>query len=221
MKLRLVLTALTALAVLAATIVPTAASASGPPDPSRGTFLSLPPDLHTGYLEAHHPHRDPVHPNAKYRHRKLRTADAHRVERYNGQVETIPAGQLCDFDVNIQSWGTRPVWEWTNREGEIVHEVANPKLVDRFSANGRAFWSIDEGWDYAWTNRDGTTFVEGTGTHLWIHDKHRKFRQYGTWHLLFGPEGLLYEKYFRDKRSVWDGTFDEGGATICRFLAPR
>jgi hypothetical protein len=59
----------------------------------------------------------------------------------------------------------------------------------------------------------------GDGTHLWVHDKHRKFRQYGTWHLLFGPDGPLYEKYFRDKRAVWDGTFDEGAAAICRFLS--
>jgi hypothetical protein len=214
-KFRLILIGV---AVLAVTLLPAAASAN--PDDGRGTFLSLPPDLTTKYLQGHYPHRDPEHPNAEYRHRKLRTADAHRVERYNGEVETIPAGDLCDFAVNLQSWGTRPVWEWTNKQGDLVHEVSNPRLKDRFSANGRSFWSIDEGWDYAWFNRDGTVFVEGTGTHLWIHDKHRKFRQYGTWHLLFGPEGLLYEKYFRDKTSVWDGTRAQAERKICQFLAP-
>ena len=30
---------------------------------------------------------------------------------------------------------------------------------------------------------------------------------YGTWHLLFGPEGLQYEKYFRNRPpAVWDAT---------------
>jgi hypothetical protein len=216
MKLRLLLTAA---AVVAATLLPSAASAGS--EDGRGKFLSLPPDLTTKYLQGHYPHRDPVHPNATYRHRKLRTADTRHVERYNGEVETIPAGELCDFPVDIRQWGTRPVWQWTNQQGDLVYEVSNPDLRSKFSANGRSFWSIDEGWDYVWFNRDGTVFVEGTGTHLWIHDKHRKFRQYGTWHLLFGPEGLLYEKYFRDKTFIWDGTFDEGGAKICQFLAPR
>jgi hypothetical protein len=41
---------------------------------------------------------------------------------------------------------------------------------------------------------------------------------YGTWHLLVGPEGLLYEKYFHDRTSVWDGTADDIGAKICEFL---
>jgi hypothetical protein len=48
MRLRLVLTAL---AVLAATILPTAASAGQ--DHGRGKFLSLPPDLTTRYLQGH------------------------------------------------------------------------------------------------------------------------------------------------------------------------
>ena len=48
---------LTGLAVLAATVLPTVASAT--PHDGRGTFLSLPPDLSTKYLEAHYPHRDP------------------------------------------------------------------------------------------------------------------------------------------------------------------
>ena len=72
MKLRLVFTGI---AVLAATLLPTAASAGQ--YHGRGTFLSLPPDLTTGYLEGHHPHKDPKHPNATYRHRPLRTATAH------------------------------------------------------------------------------------------------------------------------------------------------
>jgi hypothetical protein len=102
MKLRLVLTAL---AVLAATILPTAASAGQDHDHGRGTFLSLPPDLTTAYLQGHKPHR--------------------------------------------------------------------------------------------------------------------KFRMYGTWHLLFGPEGLQYEKYFRDKTSIWDGTIADIEPKICEFLTPR
>jgi hypothetical protein len=36
-----------------------------------------------------------VHPHAKYRHRKLSTADNRGVDRFNGEVETIPAGDLC------------------------------------------------------------------------------------------------------------------------------
>ena len=71
MKLRLVFTGL---AVLAATLLPTAATAAGSPDVGRGTFLSLRPDLSTGYLEGHHPHKDPKHPSTTYRHRPLRTA---------------------------------------------------------------------------------------------------------------------------------------------------
>jgi len=39
--------------------------------------------------------------------------------------------------------------------------------LDKFSANGKSFWSIDEGWDSTWFNRDGTVSIEGTGTHLW------------------------------------------------------
>jgi len=62
MRLKLVLTGL---AVLAATVLPTVASAH--PEAGRGTFLSLPPDLTTGYLQGHYPHRDPQHPNANYR----------------------------------------------------------------------------------------------------------------------------------------------------------
>jgi hypothetical protein len=44
----------------------------------------------------HHPHKDPKHPKPRYRHRKLSTADNHGVDRLNGEVETIPAGELCD-----------------------------------------------------------------------------------------------------------------------------
>jgi hypothetical protein len=31
--------------------------------------------LTTKYLQGHHSHKDPVHPHARYRHRKLSTAD--------------------------------------------------------------------------------------------------------------------------------------------------
>jgi hypothetical protein len=215
MRLKLVLTGL---AVLAATVLPTVASAQ--PEEGRGRFLSLPPDLTTGYLQGHYPHRDPVHPHAKYRHRKLSTADVHDVERFNGEVVRIPAGDLCDFAVEFRNWGATPFWEWTNKQGEIVHAVANPDVRSKWSANGRSFWTIDEGWDFFWPNPDGTEFIEGTGTHFWVHDKHRKFRMYGTWHLLVGPEGLQYEKYFRDKTSVWDGTIVDIDRKICQFLAP-
>jgi hypothetical protein len=215
MKLRIILTGL---AVLAATILPTAASAGQ--DGGRGKFLSLPPDLTTGYLQGHKPHKDPFHPDAKYRHRRLSTADNRGVDRFDGTPETIPAGDLCDFEVTVRTWGATPFWEWTNKRGEIVHAVSNPDLRTKFSANGRSFWTIDEGWDFFWPNPDGTEFIEGTATHFWVHDKHRKFRMYGTWHLLVSPEGeLLYEKYFRDKTSVWDGTIDDIGPTICEFLS--
>ena len=214
MKLRLVLTGL---AVLAATILPTAASAGQ--DHGRGTFLSLPPDLTTANLQGHYPHRDPFHPHAEYRYRKLSTADNRGVDRLNGEAENIPAGELCDFPVRIRQWGAVPFWEWVDSSGRIVHAVANPDLRSEFSANGRSFWTIDEGWDYFWPNRDGTEFIEGTATHFWVHDKHRKFRMYGTWHLLFGPEGLQYEKYFRDKTSIWDGTIADIGPKICEFLS--
>jgi hypothetical protein len=216
MRLKLVLTGL---AVLAATVLPTVASAQ--PEDGRGTFLSLPPDLSTKYLEGHYPHRDPLHPNAKYRHRKLSTADNRGVDRLNGEAETVPAGELCDFPVTVRQWGAVPFWEWVDSSGRIVHAVANPDLRSKFSANGKSFWTIDEGWDYFWPNKDGTEFIEGTGTHFWVHDKHRKFRMYGTWHLLVGPEGLLYEKYFNDKTSVWDGTVADIDRKICEFLAPR
>jgi hypothetical protein len=216
MRLKLVLTGL---AVLAATVLPTVASAQ--PEDGRGTFLSLPPDLSTKYLEGHYPHRDPLHPNAKYRHRKLSTADNRGVDRLNGEAETVPAGELCDFPVTIRQWGAVPFWEWVDSSGRIVHAVTNPDLRSKFSANGKSFWTIDEGWDYFWPNKDGTEFIEGTGTHFWVHDKHRKFRMYGTWHLLVGPEGLLYEKYFNDKTSVWDGTVADIDRKICEFLAPR
>ncbi len=43
---------------------------------------------------------------------------------------------------------------------------------------------------------------------------------YGTWHLLVGPEGLLYEKYFNDKTSVWDGTIADQDRKVCEFLTP-
>ena len=214
MKLRLILTGL---AVVAATVLPTAASAGE--DHGRGRWLSLPPDLTTGYLQGHYPHRDPVHPDAKYRHRKLSTADNRGVDRFNGAVERIPAGRLCDFAVELRNWGATPFWEWTNKQGEVVHAVANPDVRSKWSANGRSFWTIDEGWDVFWFNRDDTVFIEGTGTHFWVHDKDRRFRMYGTWHLLDSPEGLLYEKYFRDKTSIWDGTADDINAKICEFLS--
>ena len=98
--------------------------------------------------------------------------------------------------------------------------MANPDLRSKWSANGRSFWTIDEGWDFFWSNPDGTEFIEGTGTHFWVHDKHRKFRMYGIWHLLFGPQGPpLYEKYFHDRTSVWDGTAGDINAKICQFLS--
>ena len=40
-----------------------------------------------------------------------------------------------------------------------------------------------------------------------------------TWHLLLGPEGLQYEKYFHDRTSVWDGTADDINGKICEFLS--
>lgn len=214
MKLRLII----GVAVVAALLVPTAASAEV--QKGRGRFLSLPPDLTTKHLQGHYPHRDPLHPDANYRHLKFRTATDRGVDRFNGQVETIPAGDFCDFAVDLRQWGKIPWWDWTDEQGNPVHSVSNPQLVNKLSANGRSFWTIDEGWDYAWFNQDGTVFVEGTGTHLWIHDKHRKFRQYGTWHLLFGPDALEYEKYFRDKTSVWDGTRAEAEQKMCQFLSP-
>jgi hypothetical protein len=214
MKLRLILTLV---AVVAATLLPSAASATSSDD--RGRFLTLPPDLTTAYLQGHYPHRDPQHPHAKYRHRKLATADNRGVDRFNGELETIPAGELCDFAVNVRTWGATPFWEWTDRSGQIVHAVANPDLRTKFSANGRSFWTIDEGWDFFWPNPDGTEFIEGTATHFWVHDRQRKFRMYGTWHLLVGPEGLLYEKYFHDKTSIWDGEIADIDPTICRFLS--
>ena len=55
--------------------------------------------------------------------------------------------------------------------------------------------------------------------HRGVHDKHRKFRMYGTWHLLDSPEGLQYEKYFREKTSIWDGTIADIGPKICEFLS--
>ena len=181
MKLRL---GLTALAVLAATILPTAASAGQ--DHGRGRFLSLPPDLTTGYLQGHYPHRDPLHPDVNYRHRRLSTADNHGIERSNGEVETIPAGDLCDFEVKVRQWGTNP---------------------------------FDEGWDFFWPNADGTEFIEGTATHFWVQNQHGKFRMYGTWHLLVGPEGLQYEKYFHDKTSIWDGKIADIDPNICELLS--
>ena len=216
MKLRLLIPSVV---VLAATLLPSAATATS--DDDRGRFLSLPPDLTTAYLQGHYPHRDPRHPHAKYRHRKLATADNRGVDRFNGELETIPAGDLCNFAVNVRTWGATPFWEWTDRSGQIVPAVANPDLRTKFSANRRSFWTIDEGWDFFWPNPDGTEFIEGTATHFWVHDKHRKFRMYGTWHLLVGPEGLLYEKYFNDKTSVWDGTVADIDRRICQFLTPR
>jgi hypothetical protein len=215
MKLRLIITCV---AVLAASILPTVASAQ--PEERRGTFLSLPPDLTTANLQGHYPHRDPFHPHAEYRHRKLSTADNRGVDRLNGEAENIPAGELCDFPVRVRQWGAVPFWEWVDSSGRIVHAVANPDLRSKFSANRRSFWTIDEGWDYFWPNRDGTEFIEGTATHFWVQDKHRKFRMYGTWYLLVGPSGLQYEKYFRDKTSVWDGTIADIDRKICQFLAP-
>jgi hypothetical protein len=216
MKLRLLVTSVV---VVAAMLLLSAATATS--DDDRGRFLSLPPDLTTAYLQGHYPHRDPRHPHAKYRHRKLATADNRGVDRFNGELETIPADDLCDFAVNVRTWGATPFWEWTDRSGRIVHAVANPDLRSKFSANGRSFWTIDEGWDFFWPNPDGTEFIEGTATHFWVHDKHRKFRMYGTWHLLVGPEGLLYEKYFHDKTSVWDGEIADIDRKICQFLTPR
>jgi hypothetical protein len=183
------------------------------------TSARTPPDLSTGYLEVHYPHKDPKHPSNTYRHRPLSTATDHGVDRPNGEPFAIPAGDLCKFEVTIRSWGKVPWWECTNRQGDPVYNVSNPQLVDKFSANGKSFWSIDEGWDYAWFNRDGTVFVEGTGTHLWVHDQHRKFRQYGTWHLLDSPDGLLYEKEFHDRTSIWDGNRAQGERKICQFLS--
>jgi hypothetical protein len=192
-KLRLVLTGL---AVLAATILPTAASAGQ--DGGRGHWLSLPPDLTTKYLQGHHPHRDPVHPDARYRHRRLSTADNRGVDRFNGEVETIPAGDLCDFDVELRNWGATPFWEWTDKQGEIVHAVANPDVRSRWSANGRSFWTIDEGWDYFWPNPG----------------RHRVHR--GDRHPLLGPRQAPQVPHVRDLAPV----LRPGGAAV-REVLPR
>jgi hypothetical protein len=108
------------IAVMAAMLLPSAVSAepTGGLDVGRGTFLSLPPDLSTRYLEAHYPHRDPFHPDAEYRHRRLSTATEHGVDRFNGQREVIPAGDLCAFEVTIRTWGKVPWWDWTTPEGD-------------------------------------------------------------------------------------------------------
>jgi hypothetical protein len=223
MKLRILLTGL---AVLVATVLPTAASAH--PDHGRGKFRSLPPDLTTKYLQGHKPHKDPLHPDARYRHLPLSTADERGVERFDGTPETIPAGQLCDFPVVERTWGTRPFYRWLEEgpdgEPRLTHVVENPKLVSKYSANGRSFWTIDEGWDYVWFNYDDSTiFIEGTATHFWVHDKERKFRMYGTWHLVIDDTTgeLAYVKLFRDKTSVWDGSIEEIDPKICEFLTPR
>ena len=84
MKLRLLITSVV---VAAAMLLPSAATATS--DDDRGRFLSLPPDLTTAYLQGHFPHRDPRHPHAKYRHRKLATADNRGVDRFNGELETL------------------------------------------------------------------------------------------------------------------------------------
>jgi hypothetical protein len=33
------------------------------------------------------------------------------------------------------------------------------------------------------------------------------------------PDGLLYEKYFHDKTSVWDGTRAQAERKVCQFLS--
>lgn len=138
------------------------------------------------------------------------------------EVERVPKGEICDFPVRIRTWGKQPWWNW-ERNGRLVHEVFFPDLVSKWSANGKSFWTIDEGWDYVWLNRDGSAFIEGTGTHFWVHNKRLRYRQYGTWHLLFGaePGEALYEKYFHDETSVWDGTIDDTLPRGCRYLAKK
>jgi hypothetical protein len=58
-----------------------------------------------------YPHRDPRHPNAEYRRRKLATATNRGVDRFNGEVQTIdegwdyfwpnPDGTVADIDRKI------------------------------------------------------------------------------------------------------------------------
>jgi len=185
-------------------------------------FKTLPPDLSTDYLQGHYDHKDPKHPNANYAHRALSTATNHNTEKFKGKTETIPAGEYCPFEVKLQEYGTLGHWTWLDAAGNRVHEVAYPDLRSNLSANGKSLWTIDEGWDYFWPNADGTEYIEGTGTHMWVHDDVHRFRMYGTWHLLVkNQESLEYVKLIRDKTSIWDGSkIDDIRVKTCEFLAP-
>jgi hypothetical protein len=100
----------------------------------------------------------------------------------------------------------------------VVAAMLLPSAASTHPDEGRGtFLSLPP--DLFWFDRDDTVLIEGTGTHFWVHDKHQKFRLYGTWHLLDSPEGLLYEKYIRDRTSIWDGAIADIGPKICQFLS--
>jgi hypothetical protein len=81
---------------------------------------------------------------------------------------TIPAGELCEFPVNIRESGKVLVTTHFNRDGSVDFISARPniRITATNPANGRFITDSDVGLDKRVFNPDGTSDVLSTGIHF-------------------------------------------------------
>jgi hypothetical protein len=81
---------------------------------------------------------------------------------------TIPAGQLCEFDVDVLAAGRVLVTTHFNPDGSVdfISERPNIRITATNPANGRFITDSDVGLDKRVFNPDGNSDVLSTGIHF-------------------------------------------------------
>ena len=81
---------------------------------------------------------------------------------------TIPAGEACDFPVEVRTVGKLKVADFFNQDGSLKFHAENPSLVDTISnpLNGKSLTSHDRGLDKFTVNDDGTITLLSTAIHF-------------------------------------------------------
>jgi hypothetical protein len=81
---------------------------------------------------------------------------------------TIPAGELCEFPVEIRATGRILVTTHFSRDGSVdfISERPNIRITATNPANGRFITDSDVGLDKRVFNPDGTSDVLSTGIHF-------------------------------------------------------
>jgi hypothetical protein len=132
------------------------------------------------------------------------------------QTETVPAGELCEFDVVVSSTGKFREAIYFNKDGSIRRVMSNPSLVTTFlnPATGRSLTSPDRGLDKVTPNPDGTITVHGTGIHLRVKGE---FRAIGLW--IFTIDEATGELLSAEYHGNFDGGVEEIVGHICSQLA--